>query len=60
LDNNNQVLDFYQEYFEEQFLQDTQDFYRLEATTYLQEHSVLEYLLKVYSNLFVNHEIIFY
>jgi len=54
------MLDVYQEYFEEQFLQDTQDFYRLEATTYLQQHSVLEYLLKVYSNLFVNHEIIFY
>jgi len=48
LDNNCQNLDIYQEYFENQFLADTQDFYRLEATTYLQQYSVIEYLSKVY------------
>jgi hypothetical protein len=52
-DNDNPMLDMYQEYFEDQFLQETEDFYRLEATTYLQQHSVMEYLLKVYSNLFL-------
>ncbi len=46
------MLDVYEEYFENQFLQDTQEFYQLESTTYLQKHSVIEYLLKVYSNLF--------
>jgi hypothetical protein len=44
------MLDVYQEYFENQFLADTQEFYRLQATTYLQQHSVIEYLSKVYSD----------
>jgi hypothetical protein len=51
-DDTSQMLDVYEEYFENQFLQDTQEFYQLESTTYLQKHSVIEYLLKVYSNLF--------
>jgi hypothetical protein len=46
-DNDNYLLDFYREYFEDRFLQDTQDFYRSEAMIYLQQHSIMEYLLKV-------------
>ncbi|CAF2890395.1 unnamed protein product [Rotaria sp. Silwood2] len=46
-DNSSQILDVYREYFENQFFQDTQEFYRLEATTYLQHHSIMDYLLKI-------------
>ncbi|CAF3426396.1 unnamed protein product [Rotaria sp. Silwood1] len=46
-DNNSQILDSYQEYFENQFFQDTQEFYRLQTITYLQHHSVIDYLLKI-------------
>ncbi|CAF4975098.1 unnamed protein product [Rotaria sp. Silwood1] len=46
-DNNSQILDAYQEYFENQFFQDTQEFYRLQTITYLQHHSVIDYLLKI-------------
>ncbi|UJR37497.1 hypothetical protein I4U23_030200 [Adineta vaga] len=47
LDTNRQMLDIYQKYFEEQFLQDTVKFYRSKIITYLQEHSVPEYILKI-------------
>ena len=48
-------LDIYQEYFEKQFLQEMQDFYRLEATTYIhvQNRPVMEYLSKVSSDSFI-------
>jgi hypothetical protein len=47
-ENDTHLLDFYREHFEDRFLQDTQDFYRSEAEIYLQQHSVMEYLSKVY------------
>lgn len=40
-------LDIYKDYFEIQFLQDTEQFYRLEAATFLVHNSVTEYLRKV-------------
>lgn len=45
------MLSIYQEYFEMPFLQDTQEFYRQESISYLQNHSVMDYLFKVYTNL---------
>ncbi|CAF4504041.1 unnamed protein product [Rotaria socialis] len=49
-DTRSQILDVYQEYFEDQFLQDTQEFYRQKATIYLQRNSVMDYISLVYSN----------
>ncbi|CAF3598105.1 unnamed protein product [Rotaria socialis] len=43
-DTRSQVLDVYQEYFEDQFLQDTQEFYQQKATIYLQRNSVMDYI----------------
>jgi cullin 1 len=49
--NNNQMtaptLTIYKDFFEVQFLQDTEQFYRLEAATFLVHNSVTEYLKKV-------------
>lgn len=47
------MFNVYEEYFEKQFLQDTKEFYRIEATKYLQQYSVIEYLLKVILDLFL-------
>lgn len=41
------TLEIYRNYFEIQFLQDTEQFYRLEAATFLVHNSVTEYLRKV-------------
>ncbi|CAF0844139.1 unnamed protein product [Adineta steineri] len=49
--NNNQMtsptLTIYKDFFEIQFLHDTEQFYRLEAATFLVHNSVTEYLRKV-------------
>ncbi|CAF1215564.1 unnamed protein product [Adineta ricciae] len=47
LDTDENMLNIYQEYFEEQFLYDTIEFYRSEITKHLQEQSTLEYILKI-------------
>ncbi len=41
------MLDVYKECFEDQFLKDTQEFYRLEAIKYLKQYSVMEYISKI-------------
>jgi cullin 1 len=50
-ENNNQIasptLTIYKDFFEAQFLKETEQFYRLEATTSLADNSVSEYLKKV-------------
>ncbi len=56
IDDSCQRLYTYQEYFENQFLEETGEFYRSEALAYLQEHSVVGYLSKVCLNLVVNHK----
>jgi hypothetical protein len=49
--NPNQIrtptLAIYKDYFELQFIQDTAQFYRHEAATFLAHNSVTEYLKKV-------------
>jgi cullin 1 len=51
LNNRNQIttptLAIYKDYFELQFIQDTAQFYRHEAATFLAHNSVNEYLKKV-------------
>ncbi|CAF2056214.1 unnamed protein product [Rotaria magnacalcarata] len=47
-DTRSQILNVYQEYFEDQFLQDTQEFYRQKATIYLQRNSVMDYLSMIH------------
>ncbi len=49
--DNNQIdtfsLAIYKDFFENQFLQDTEQFYLLEAATFLRHNSVTEYLRKI-------------
>ena len=47
LNTDENLLNIYQEYFEEQFLHDTIEFYRSEIIKHLQGQSTLEYILKV-------------
>ena len=47
MDTGENVLSTYQEYFEEQFLYDTIEYYRSEIIKHLQRQSTLEYILKV-------------
>ncbi|CAF3237854.1 unnamed protein product [Rotaria sp. Silwood2] len=51
LENNHQItspaLTIYKDYFEEQFLQETKQFYRLKAANLLAHSSVTEYLIQV-------------
>jgi hypothetical protein len=41
------MLDVYKEYFENQFLEQTKQFYRSESLKYLQQYSVSEYISKI-------------
>lgn len=53
-ENEHEILYAYQEYFEDLFLQETQEFYQMEATKYMQQHSTTDYILKVRPNLYIN------